>query len=261
MKRIIKEIIIRAVRSSGYDLVKIHKVPYSIFVEDCAKIADVSHQGHTLRFFIGNPHDFIQETLLEGSIYEPEELALIEKHYVPGTTFVDIGSNIGNHALWAAKCLCAPRVLAFEPALGQHTLLCANVALNELGGSIEIRKIALSSTTGRARIARSFFVTKNSGAASVSSTGLGEDVTMSTGDLELSQIGPLFIKIDVEGHEISVLEGLSETIKKHRPNLFVEVDNKNETKFTDWLNENGYEKRDKFKRHTLNCNYIAGPSD
>lgn len=260
MKKYIKASLIKAIRSFGYDLSKIQKVPYAIFLDPHPTIANVSHQGCDLKFFIGNPTDHIQETHLQGALYEPEELSIIQKHYTPGTTFVDIGSNVGNHAIWAAKVLGAPRVIAFEPVLGQHTLLCANVAVNALSDAIDVHKIALSSSVGTTYIARSFVVTKSSGGARVSSMALGERVAMSTGDLQLVDTGPIFIKIDVEGHEMDVLAGLHNTIKRLRPKLFIEVDADNETRFDRWLQQNGYEKADTFKRHKANCNYLIAPS-
>ena len=39
-----------------------------------------------------------------------------------------------------------------------------------------------------------------------------------------------FIKIDVEGHELNVIEGAKETIRKHRPNLLVEIEEKHSHK-------------------------------
>jgi hypothetical protein len=36
---------------------------------------------------------------------------------------------------------------------------------------------------------------------------------------------PSFVKIDVEGHELQVLKGAEETIKKHKPVLLVEIGN------------------------------------
>lgn len=243
----------------GFDVTRVPEVPYSIFLEDRAQIADVKFNGHDLRFLVGNPNDFIQKKHLSGSLHEIEELALIEKHYVPGTTFVDIGSNVGNHAVWAAKCLAAPKVIAFEPVLGQHTLLCSNVALNDLQDVVKVCKIALSSSSGRIRIPGSFDVTKDAGSRRVSATGLGEEVKMSTGDRELSEVGAMFIKIDVESHEIDVLEGLRRTIEVRRPKLFIEVDDVNEDAFRDWLVSSGYEILESHKRFEINCNYIAAP--
>jgi len=39
-----------------------------------------------------------------------------------------------------------------------------------------------------------------------------------------------FIKIDVEGHELSVIEGAKNTIKKNKPNLLVEIEEKHSHK-------------------------------
>lgn len=259
MKRFIKEYILRAIRSKGYDIVARQKVPFSIFIRDRCDIAEVRHAGQVLKFLIGNPNDVIQSQLMEGSLYEIEELALIEKHYDPGTTFVDIGSNIGNHAIWAARCLEAPKVICFEPVLGQHTLLCANIAINGLNDVVTVHKIALSSASGTVRIAQSFMVTENSGAAQVSFTGLGEEVRASTGDLELSGVGPMFIKIDVEGHEMRVLQGLEQTIQRVRPKLFVEVDNANAALFENWIKRSGYHVLERFQRYQGNCNFLIAP--
>ena len=259
MRKLFKEAILRAVRLCGYDVTKRQEQLYSIFVEDRATIAEVTHQEHILKFFIGNPADHIQKTHMQGDLYELEELSIIQQYYDPETVFIDIGANVGNHAIWAAKCLGARRVIAFEPVLGQHTLLCANVALNGCDEIIEVRKVALSVSTGTARVARSFIINDNSGFARLSSTGFGEEVKLTTGDIELTDIGPHFIKIDVEGHEMAALEGLQKTIETHRPLLFIEVDNTNAAAFDHWLAKNHYEKRDEFKRHKENCNYIAAP--
>jgi hypothetical protein len=34
---------------------------------------------------------------------------------------------------------------------------------------------------------------------------------------------PSFIKIDVEGHELKVLKGAEETLKKHKPTVLIEI--------------------------------------
>ena len=39
-----------------------------------------------------------------------------------------------------------------------------------------------------------------------------------------------FIKIDVEGHELKVIDGAKETIKKHKPNLLIEIEERHSKK-------------------------------
>ena len=56
-----------------------------------------------------------------------------------------------------------------------------------------------------------------------------------------SEIG--FVKIDVEGHEQSVLEGSINTLKKYKPNLLIEIDrryNVDVNKTFKFLNDLGY---------------------
>jgi Met-10+ like-protein len=50
----------------------------------------------------------------KGVFYEREELEIIATHF-KGGTFVDIGANVGNHSIFAAKFLGASKVIAFEP--------------------------------------------------------------------------------------------------------------------------------------------------
>ncbi len=51
------------------------------------------------------------------------------------------------------------------------------------------------------------------------------EVTMETGDELCRKNGfePDVIKIDVEGHEMKVFRGLTQTIRRHKPTIFLEV--------------------------------------
>ena len=55
------------------------------------------------------------------------------------------------------------------------------------------------------------------------------------GDAILSGHRIDFLKIDVEGMEIDVLDGLKKTIAEQRPRILIEVDNCNVAKFFEWL--------------------------
>jgi hypothetical protein len=53
-----------------------------------------------------------------------------------------------------------------------------------------------------------------------------------------------FIKIDVEGHEIEVIEGAHDTIRALRPRILAEVREKNATLFESILSNLGYVRAD-----------------
>ena len=59
-----------------------------------------------------------------------------------------------------------------------------------------------------------------------------------------------FIKIDVEGHELCVLKGAMNTLKKYSPKIFVETGNLNAVK--ELLKPLGY----KIKKEFENSNYL-----
>ncbi len=65
----------------------------------------------------------------------------------PGGLFVDVGANIGNHALFAAG-VCGARVIAFEPSpcLADHC--AATLAANGL--SIDLRRQGAGASSSRA---------------------------------------------------------------------------------------------------------------
>ena len=59
-----------------------------------------------------------------------------------------------------------------------------------------------------------------------------DEFTVSTKKVDdlkfINRIG--FIKIDVEGHELKIIDGAKETIKKHKPNLLIEIEEKHSKK-------------------------------
>jgi hypothetical protein len=65
--------------------------------------------------------------------YCPAEWRLLEQMVKPGMTVVEAGANIGTHTVPLAR-LCAPgKLWAFEPQPRVFQVLCANLALNDIG--------------------------------------------------------------------------------------------------------------------------------
>jgi FkbM family methyltransferase len=192
--------------------------------------------GQGLRVFVHEADDVIQQHLAKGVWFDGLELATIARHY-RGGTFVDVGANVGNHTLYAALVMRASKVIAFEPSPLVARILRYNLLLNALGGTVEVHEAGLSSENGTGAIVRS--VPRNLGATAISPQAGGE-IRLVRGDELLAGEKVGFIKIDVEGHELAVLEGLRETIARCRPRMHVEVDQANRAHFDRFCSDNRY---------------------
>ena len=137
---------------------------------------------------------------------------------------VDVGANFGFWTLLAARRGC--RVLAVEPVPATRALLAANAARNGLENRIEIVGQALSDSAGTLTLA---LPDGESGQASVhpDATARGTEtftVPSSTLDALLGERRVRLLKIDVEGHELAVLEGASRVLASGQVDyLLVEV--------------------------------------
>lgn len=143
-----------------------------------------------------------------------------EKFIRKGDVVADIGANVGVTALRyleaGASC-----VHAFEP-------LPENLkVLRELGqgGAIEVHEVALSNTSGTSN----FFVSSHSQGSTLSPAMKEvfpeifqeeQVLQVKTETYDGANIRADFLKIDVEGHELSVLKGAEKTLSsKHRPRI------------------------------------------
>jgi FkbM family methyltransferase len=178
--------------------------------------------GHHITVFC---HDHVGDKIAKHGLYEPENLALLldllSKMDKP--TVLDIGANIGNHAL--AFATQAAAVHAFEPVPNILALLRQNVQANGLN-QVRIHPIALSDTAGTATIYMN--QSGNMGASSFDqreSQAIPVEVSTQTGDnlIASEKVGKVaLIKIDVEAHEVFVLRGLRDTLARDRPWLTME---------------------------------------
>lgn len=154
------------------------------------------------------------------------EWRVLEQLAQPGQTVVEIGANIGTHSVPLAR-RCAPAPLyVFEPQQRVFQILCANLALNEIGNAVALPE-ACGEAEGQALIPPlDYGADANFGGVSLrpaAAGAAGQRVRVRPLDsLELAECG--LIKIDVEGFEPQVLRGARETIARCRPALYVEND-------------------------------------
>jgi FkbM family methyltransferase len=126
---------------------------------------------------------------------------------------LDIGANIGNHALFFAPH--AQEVWAFEPNPRTATLLALNA---ELAPNVRVFPFGLSDRAGSATL---HVPADNLGMATLQAGASGQAVACSVqrlDDLPGLHAGPVvLVKIDIEGHEAAALRGGLQLLRRHRP--------------------------------------------
>jgi lipopolysaccharide transport system ATP-binding protein len=151
--------------------------------------------------------------LAANGTFEPDEAALCVALLRPGDRVLDIGANVGYYTTLFATCVGnTGRIDADEPDPENFALLDANTRELQANGRVRLHSLALTEKSGSIRLFRS---KDNAGMHrvydSVCCDGTAIYVMAKRGD-ELS-LDPLdFIKIDVEGFEPAVLNGLSATL-------------------------------------------------
>ncbi len=213
-------------------------------------------ENRQISFFVANPKDSIQRHHLSGEFYEQEELSIISKHWRADGAFVDIGANVGNHTVFVSKFLETPKLIVFEPNPPAVTILQLNLLLNQCDRvDRNFLGLALGSVEGLVNMVPDPVHHDNLGGNSTMPDPQGEVVVVA-GDTLLAHERVAFLKIDIEGMELDVLHGLRQTITRWRPNIFIEVRDKNVDTFNRWALEAGYRVVETFARYMNVKNYM-----
>ena len=154
-------------------------------------------------------------------IGEPE-IRILKSLVVPEKDSIDIGANKGLYSYFLSRL--SRHVFAYEPNLELQEFLSKSVRSN-----VSLFAIALSNSEGKATL--SVPIVDNCVAdqlGTLKEQTLVERVktfevpTTRLDDRGHSNVG--FIKIDVEGHEESVIEGAIELLTTVKPNLLIEIE-------------------------------------
>ena len=150
--------------------------------------------------------------------YEPGTTQLFEELLKPGMVVIDVGAHVGYYTLIAAKQV-GPggKVYAFEPDRDNHALLEKNIELNGYNNVLAARS-AVSDRVGASDL---YLTALDSGRHSLFHQGLPERgsvaVETTTVDSFLESQGwpgVDLVKIDVEGAEFTVLDGMAQLLER-----------------------------------------------
>lgn len=215
-------------------------------------------EGETIRFFVKDPNEEIQKYHFAGDFYEREELEIIRRYYRAGSVFVDIGANIGNHAIFAEKILRAPEVIVFEPNPIAIDYMEINISLNNCARiNKDYLGFPISDSMGQ-RMKITLSPENNLGNTVFGFSDQGEFRTI-TGDFALAHRPVGFIKIDTEQMEFQSLDGLVKTLDVWRPIVFVEVVEEREAELSAWALAHEYRIAESQKRYLYLRNYVLVP--
>ncbi len=221
--------------------------------------AQINHNGKTLEMFYENPSDEVQKFIADGSFYEEHVLRRHVELIPLGGTVLDVGSNIGNHAVYYANFSRASKVYCFEPNPVARRLLLANV---EASGAGKVRLDFVEFGLGRKRSKLSLGASpdNNLGGTSLAESSSGAEVQVVPLDEILASEPVDFIKIDVEGMELDVLMGAAGIIRKYRPVVHVEVREHDNGRFGAFISDMNYMVVDVFRQYRGVTDYIVVPN-
>ncbi|WP_228851060.1 FkbM family methyltransferase [Aegicerativicinus sediminis] len=183
-----------------------------------------------------------------GKIHEPVTTDLFSKYSKKDSIVIDVGAHLGYFSCIASKLAPKGKVYAFEVDPLAYRLTQNNVALNKLY-NVEVYNTAISNTNEGVSI--NALITPNPGivinkitqekVVKIPSTTLDQFCTE-------NHISPELIKIDVEGAEFLVLEGMKNLLSREKMVIILEIHpshlkrhfNTDPSKVIDRLNEAGF---------------------
>ena len=179
-----------------------------------------------------------------GVLTELTELRFLRDEVGECGVILEVGTMVGNHTVFLIKNLKPAMLIAFDANIESIAQTQLNCLLND-GDDIETELVlhhkAVGGQVGRINL-------------------IGTEVEMTTLDAEVIEHVD-FMKIDVDGMEIQLLEGARGLIERCKPRIMIEIGKANMPAFEAFLRTVGYVVRKRFERDVdTNCFIVPAPS-
>lgn len=176
--------------------------------------------------------------VLEGR-YEVDQTQAFVDMIKPGDCVFDVGAHVGWYSLLSARLVGdSGKVLAFEANPRNYWYLDRHIRQNGVAGTVEAAHLGIADKRGNLY----FQGGTGTGTGRLAETGEVRVPAKSIDEIVAERnCTPTHIKIDVEGGEMAVLEGASETLSRHKPVLFLSTHGADiKAQCMDYLAEKGY---------------------
>lgn len=208
-------------------------------------------------YFFLRKDSFMETIFLEKGLYsdwEKESLKLWVSLAKNSSIIIDIGANTGIYSLIAQSNNVCASIIAIEPIDLNFQILRQNIIKNKF--KIQTEEVALSNNEGYATM---YMLKDRLNYMTSVNDDRYEKHPEIQGNIEVIPVQVLIkkfnyivekyklsivnlIKIDVEGHELAVLQSMEETLKNYHPTILVEViGDENAIKLDIFFKEMGYE--------------------
>lgn len=229
--RLLRSFTARLIGEKGKVTYYLLKIPYGISIifhrlklGSKNRFIVIENFDHNLKLKI-NPSWDMSFSIYWSGFHEFHEFLFLNNHLNGDMVFVDIGANLGEYSVFAARRVA--KVLAFEPLPKMQVLLKESILLNNFT-NVQIFPYGLSDKEQMLTIHEI-----DNSHEGLSTFFPGERITrhvhevpLKSFDAEFSSFGVSkidFIKVDIEGGELYALKGARKAIEKYSPDVMIEI--------------------------------------
>jgi FkbM family methyltransferase len=175
----------------------------------------------------------VTQSLIQGFLYEPYMFDFLKDNSINliGSDVIEVGSNNGHFTIEFAELVGDKgRIFAYEPQRIIFQQLCCNLFLNGID-NVFAYQLAIGNQKGVVKFEYANYLSNNR--VNFGDVSVYDDKKSSINSYEEVQSDKLdsydfnevkVIKIDVQGYESNVINGALKTIEKHRPYIFIEIE-------------------------------------
>jgi len=179
---------------------------------------------HNYRMIVDLNDPGISRTLIHFGTREKDHIYILNKELSSGNVIIDLGANIGYYALMEANIVGSDGyVYALEPSPSNADMLRKNISLNNYNGIVGVFQMGASNKTGEEQFYTSemsnlgtFYPTRYYGKSSMTKSSPSISIKTTTiPDFVVDKKPIDFIRMDIEGYEVEVFEGMMPLLKNN----------------------------------------------